>query len=123
MAAFDVPRWEQRKWRSFDARQVHDLARNLHMATMYADPTSKPHPDDHPLADLLLGGLRDKLAQLELPMPDERRLTAQLDDIVESGRPLDVVAQADRRRTEPVAPHDARAASVPALLRTPGIAG
>ena len=89
VAAFNVPRWEQRKWRSFDARQVHDLARNLHMATMYADPTSKPHPDDHPLADQLLGGLRDRLANLELPMPDERRLTAQLDDIVESGRPLD----------------------------------
>ena len=74
VAAFNVPRWEQRKWRSFDARQVHDLARNLHMATMYADPTSKPRPDDHPLAEQLLGGLREQLAHLDLPMPDERRL-------------------------------------------------
>ena len=65
MAAFNVPRWEQRKWRSFDARQVHDLARNLHMATMYADPTSKPHPDDHPLADQLSAGGTTGLPQLD----------------------------------------------------------
>ena len=34
----------------------------------------KPHPDDHPLADQLLGGLaRRDLLELALPMPDERR--------------------------------------------------
>jgi len=89
VASFMVPRWEQRKWRSFDARQVHDIARNLHMATIYVDPTRKPKPRAHPLADLMLGGFRDvERAKLLLPMPDEKRLTAQLDDVVESGQPL-----------------------------------
>jgi hypothetical protein len=92
VASFTVPRWEQRKWRSFDARQVHDIARNLHMATMVVDPTRKPRPDDHPLTDLMFGQLRGiERAKLQLPMPDERRTTAQLDDIVESGRPLAAV--------------------------------
>src|SRR4249920_1570494 len=39
IASWQLPSWEQRKWRSFAARQVHDIARNLHLATMYSNPT------------------------------------------------------------------------------------
>jgi hypothetical protein len=54
IASWLLPRWEQRKWRSFAARQVHDIARNLHLATMYSDPTNKPNPADHPLAEKIM---------------------------------------------------------------------
>ena len=44
------PDWAQRRWRTFDARTVHDFGKAVHLATMYAAPTSPPAPADHPLA-------------------------------------------------------------------------
>jgi hypothetical protein len=92
IASWQIPRWEQRKWRSFAARQVHDIARNLHLATMYSDPTNKPNPADHPLAERILrvfGGFDHN--ELAFRMPDESRVTAQLDDILESGQSLEAI--------------------------------
>lgn len=91
VASSAVPRWEQRKWRSFAARQVHDIARNLHMATIYADPTSKPQPDQHPLADAasrLFGRFKRDQQAGAMPVPDEAQLTARLDSVIESAESL-----------------------------------
>ena len=42
-----------RHWRTFRAGEVHDDAKLLHVAAMYADPTSPPAPSAHPLAGIL----------------------------------------------------------------------
>ncbi len=103
IASWQLPSWEQRKWRSFAARQVHDIARNLHLATMYSNPTNKPSPTDHPLAGQLqrvFGSLdRNKLA---FSMPDESRLTAQLDDILESSQSLETIEHGVASETDPL---------------------
>ena len=61
-----VPEWQGRQWRTFDARKVHDLGKAVHLATMYASPTSPPMPADHPLAGPLaeLSGRYYRIEQL-----------------------------------------------------------
>ena len=61
-----VPEWQGRRWRTFDARKVHDLGKAVHLATMYASPTSPPMPADHPLAGPLaeLSGRYYRIEQL-----------------------------------------------------------
>ena len=41
---WQLPRWGTRKWRSFAARQVHDIAAQPALATMYSDPTQQAEP-------------------------------------------------------------------------------
>jgi len=93
-----VPRWENRHWRSFAARAVHDIARDLHMATIYADPTTPPRPQDHPLADRLSQMIANKEyyriegdGRTRRRIYDESRMTADLDRIIESREPLATV--------------------------------
>ena len=90
-----VPRWENRRWRSFAARTVHDLARDLHMATLYADPTTPPRPQDHPLAEPLARIIAAKEyyhveghGRTGRRVYDESRMTVDLDRVVESGESL-----------------------------------
>ena len=91
----EVPKWQEpnRKWRSFSARNVADAAKSLHLATMYADPTTPPAPSGHPLAaDVLrLAGQRPDRRDY-----DERRLTERFDGLIESRESLatieDIVA-------------------------------
>jgi len=90
-----VPRWENRLWRSFAARTVHDIARDLHMATIYADPTTPPRPQDHPLAQELSRMIASKeYYHLEgegravRRVYDESKMTADLDRVIESREPL-----------------------------------
>ena len=90
-----VPRWEHRHWRSFAARTVHDIARNLHMATIYADPTSPPRPQDHPLAEQLSQLIaskeyyrREGEGRAARRVYDEAKMTADLDRVIESREPL-----------------------------------
>ncbi len=93
-----VPRWENRHWRSFAARTVHDIARDLHMATIYADPTTPPRPQDHPLAEQLAQMIANKAyyhvegeGQMGRRVYDESKMTADLDRVIESPEPLDNV--------------------------------
>ncbi|MEO8122605.1 MAG: hypothetical protein ABI633_00995 [Burkholderiales bacterium] len=90
-----VPRWENRHWRSFAARTVHDIARDLHMATIYADPTTPPRPQDHPLADQLSRMIASKEyyhiageGRDVRRVYDESKMTADLDRVIESREPL-----------------------------------
>ena len=90
-----VPRWENRHWRSFAARTVHDIARDLHMATIYADPTTPPRPHDHPLSRAAVADdCRQEYYHVEgegragRRVYDESRMTAHLDRVIESREPL-----------------------------------
>ena len=96
-----VPDWNQRHWRSFAARRVHDFARDLHMSTIYASPTGKPRLGDLPIAEAaakMLGAERPRsdrtgriLEDRPRPMPDEGRLTLRFDEVVEGRRPLEEI--------------------------------
>ena len=96
-----VPDWNQRHWRSFAARRVHDFARDLHMSTIYASPTGKPRLGDLPIAEAaakMLGAERPRsdrtgriLEDRPRPMPDEGRLTMRFDEVVEGRRPLEEI--------------------------------
>ncbi|MBC9035170.1 hypothetical protein IAG41_22500 [Sphingomonas sp. JC676] len=93
-----IPDWSARKWRSFSARTVHDIARSLHMATILADPANPPDPRDHPLAEPLErliaterfyhqeGGLRAGRR-----IYDETLATKAFDAIVESRESLGAI--------------------------------
>ncbi len=99
-----VPEWSHRHWRTFAARTVHDFGKAVHLATVYAGPTSPPAPGDHPLA----GPLGEISGRYYRPDPhahtssagsdrrhalvyDESLMTADFDRIVESGESLAVV--------------------------------
>lgn len=88
VALTDVPRWDKtRRWCTFSARNVHDIACALHMATIYGAPTGKPLPGDHPLADAVSRMFprpeRTHGFEGEHPMPDESPLTRSLDAALE----------------------------------------
>ncbi len=90
-----VPRWENRHWRSFAARTVHDIARDLHMATIYADPTTPPRPQDHPLAEqmsrMVVGNEYYHVegeGKAGRRVYDESKMTEDLDRVIESREPL-----------------------------------
>lgn len=94
----ELPKWDEpaRRWRSFSARNVHDIARALHMATIYTAPVGKPRPSEHPLAEAVANMFpRPPLTHGRIgpaqQMPDERALTRLLDERLESGEPLRVV--------------------------------
>ncbi|MFG3002074.1 hypothetical protein [Streptomyces sp. NPDC048340] len=88
------PDWIGRRWRSFDARYVHDAAKALHLAAMLASPTDPPTPTGHPAtADVIrlarqfeaLGAGEDGDARRKY---DEQRVTAALDKDTEHQREL-----------------------------------
>jgi hypothetical protein len=102
-----VPRWSNRHWRSFAARTVHDIARDMHMATIYADPTTPPRPLDHPLAEQL----SRMVAQNEYyrteghgrvvqRIYDESKMTADLDRVIESRESLATIERYVRGRSD-----------------------
>lgn len=83
-----VPRLDRNRWRGFNARAVHDIGKLVHLATVLAAPTEPPAPSVHPLAEEAQElarrwpvQRRDDRDRLEF---DEARLTAALDEIVES---------------------------------------
>ncbi len=91
----EAPDWSGRKWRSFNAKAVHDIAVGLHMATILSDPANPPAPRNHPLSDALqqliqehgffrLEGSRAKGRYFY----DESLVTKKLDELVESREPL-----------------------------------
>lgn len=94
-----VPKWEQRRWRTFDARTVHDLGKAVHLATMYASPTAPPAPSEHPLAGPLaeISGryYRTKhVAELSRRrVYDESLVTEDLDKLVESSQDPAVISR------------------------------
>ena len=53
MRAPSGPEWDDRYWRTFRAADVHDAGKLLHLAALYASPTSPPLPSMHPLAPLM----------------------------------------------------------------------
>lgn len=88
----EVPSWEQRHWRSFAAKHVHDISKAMHLSSVYADPTSPPLPDDHPITAQLMEvagkyyrptGDRD-----ERRVYDESLVTKDLDGLIESRESL-----------------------------------
>ena len=97
----ELPDWGGRRWRTFAARTVHDMGKVVHLATMYADPTTPPAPADHPLAEPLAEISREYYRRdphIPGPSPrqprliyDESLMTRDLDRIVESGEPLAVI--------------------------------
>ncbi len=94
-----VPDWQQRRWRTFDARTVHDLGKAVHLATMYASPTAPPAPDDHPLAGPLseISGRyyrTEHVAEVaRRRVYDESLMTEDLDQIVESSESPAVIGR------------------------------
>lgn len=102
-----VPRWENRHWRSFDVRTVHDIARDLHMATIYADPTTPPAPLDHPLAEQLTRMVaKNEYYRVERDgrevrrIYDESKMTEDLDGLIESRESLTVIEHSVRSRSD-----------------------
>lgn len=90
-----VPEWDDRKWRSFNAQHVHNIGKAVHLATMYTDPTSPPLPSEHPLTTPMMQLTRayyrydrtdDEYERR--PRYDESMATAELDKLVEDGRSL-----------------------------------
>ncbi|MEO7067717.1 MAG: hypothetical protein ABI114_12455, partial [Rhodanobacter sp.] len=106
VAANEVPRWEQRKWRSFSARNVHDIARVMHLTTMFSTPTDKPLPDEHFLAPEMarrtgMGRYSNTGASMS-GMPDERALTAAYDKIIEGSKSLAGLEKAMDGNNDPI---------------------
>ena len=96
-----VPKWQNRRWRSFAARQVHDLARALHVATIMASPTSPPLPSAHPLAEALERLIaKEEYYRLEgsgrqvRRIYDESVMTRDLDRLIESREGLAAIERA-----------------------------
>ncbi|MGV0814070.1 hypothetical protein ABQF34_19065 [Mycolicibacterium boenickei] len=79
-----VPDWDEhnRRWRSFSAGTVMNIAKALHMSAIYAGPTTPPPPSRHPLSRQLIGVVGDRERY------DESRVTAWFDRYVESDRTL-----------------------------------
>ena len=98
-----VPDWQQRRWRTFDARTVHDFGKAVHLATMYPSPTAPPAPDDHPARR---PARRDLAGSTTEPSTwrrssrrrvyDESLMTADFDRIVESAESPAVIEPGDR---------------------------
>jgi hypothetical protein len=94
-----VPDWEQRRWRTFHARTVHDLGKAVHLATMYASPTAPPAPSEHPLAGPLaeISGRyyrTEHVAELaRRRVYDESLMTADLDELVESSEAPAIISR------------------------------
>jgi hypothetical protein len=82
-----VPQWQDRHWRTFDTRNVQLLAKLLHLATIYTNPTSPPVPHTHPLAqplERILAAAEWTLSGTRLRgVYDESVMTAALDELVE----------------------------------------
>jgi hypothetical protein len=95
-----VPGWQQRRWRTFDARTVHDFGKAVHLATMYTGPTAPPAPDDHPLAGPLaeISGEYYRTEHVSevarRRVYDESLMTADFDRIVESAESPAVIGRA-----------------------------
>lgn len=103
-----LPDWKDRRWRSFSAKTVHDIGKLVHLQTMYADPTGPPAPAQHPIAEDLTALTNDAISARDLPdgyerrfSYDERRLTEQMDEVVEppqrGDEPLPSLASIQRR--------------------------
>jgi hypothetical protein len=94
-----VPDWQQRRWRTFDARTVHDFGKAVHLATMYSSPTALPAPDDHPLADPLaqISGEYYRTQHVSevsrRRVYDESLMTEDFDRIVESAESPGVIGR------------------------------
>ncbi len=94
-----VPDWQQRRWRTFDARTVHDFGKAVHLATMYSSPTAPPAPDDHPLAGPLaeISGEYYRTEHIgevsRRRVYDESLMTADFDRIVESAESPAVIGR------------------------------
>ena len=90
-----------RHWRTFRAGEVHDDAKLLHVAAMYADPTSPPPPSVHPLTGLLgrtglvEGGISVRATGRR--EYDESRITAVLDEQIGEGDEPMSLAELERR--------------------------
>ncbi|MFE2165447.1 hypothetical protein ACFXB3_10310 [Streptomyces sp. NPDC059447] len=82
------PDWTGRRWRTFDARYVHDIAKSLHLAAVLASPTDPPSPAGNPATAEVMGlarqfealGMGDGDARRSY---DERLVTAALDEDTE----------------------------------------
>ena len=79
-----VPDWDEpdRRWRSFSAGGVLNIAKALHMAAIYAGPTSPPPPSSHPLSRAIAGRVRT------LDGYSETQMTRLFDRVIESDLPL-----------------------------------
>ncbi|MFT4134971.1 hypothetical protein [Microbacterium sp.] len=63
-----VPPLDERRWRTFDARTVHDTGKLIGLLTSMSSIVDPPAPGSHPLANELVGTLR----QLEVITRDRR---------------------------------------------------
>ena len=76
--------WSRRRWRTFRAAELHDAAKILHAAAVFASPTSPPAASRHPL-----GGVVHRLGVKFRGgrSYDEAEITRQLDLMIgETGR-------------------------------------
>ena len=85
--ANEVPRWQDRDWRTFPAKDAAEIAKAIHLATVAADPTTPVKPSGHPLTRPIWEFARKSKAlqlpsrenRVDWPVYDERFLTEQLD--------------------------------------------
>ncbi|HEX9855762.1 MAG TPA: hypothetical protein VGC47_10630 [Acidimicrobiia bacterium] len=91
------PAWSDRHWRTFRARTVHDAGKLLHVAAIFASPTSPPAPSMHPLGPLMrrLSGGFDDVQWSEATMT--RSLDAQLGESGSTGEPGMSLAEIEKR--------------------------
>lgn len=80
-----VPPLDERRWRSFDARKVHDLGKAIGAFTALASLVEPPTPAEHPFTPALFATLRqlDVLQGRDFLGPiDDERWTEALDRLV-----------------------------------------
>ncbi|WP_439592008.1 hypothetical protein [Microbacterium sp.] len=80
-----VPEWEQRRWRTFDAKAVHDIGKLVGLLSAMGSPVDPPLPSTHPLTPGLLSTLRQLDAysgRIGVGRIDDEVLTRVLDEVV-----------------------------------------
>ncbi|MGI8683863.1 MAG: hypothetical protein ACR2MO_01965 [Acidimicrobiales bacterium] len=91
-----LPEWDNRRWRSFRAAHVHDWAKLIQAAGVYADPTTPPAPSAHPLTRLM-AALTDGWYRTDTTQGGRQRVydesigTREFDALIESGEQLEVI--------------------------------
>ena len=71
--------WSKRRWRTFRAAELHDAAKVLHAAAVFASPVSPPPASRHPLREVIFRlGVKFRGGRTY----DESDITRQLDQMI-----------------------------------------
>ena len=83
------PEFLDRRWRTFPAAELQNAGKAVHLASLYADPTTPPAPSRHPLTRTVMAFIPGE-GKREY---DESVLTRGFDALVESDGPLEAIEE------------------------------